>query len=169
MKYLDICIPMSPERFFPQICLDTILREDIPFRLFFSNAIGSGAADARNNVKNMWQSSPKLSKYCLMSDNDILFPEGSIKAMIEFLDRNEDYGAIALHRSENPQEVIDSAHINAGPVLYRTEVYKQITYHTNDGCECQGMCNDIRNLNYRIGYLNGYQYDHIHLSKKRTR
>lgn len=163
---LDILVVCSPERFMPQICLDTILRENLKIRLFFSNSIGTGAADARNYVKDMWQNNKDKSKYVLASDNDIIFPEGSIKAMVDFLDENEDFGAIALHRSENPTEVIEPSHINAGPVLYRSEIYKQITYHNEAGCECQGMSNDIRNLNCRIGYLNGYQYGHVHRTKR---
>ena len=163
---LDVLMVCSPERFVPQIALDTILRENLKIRLFFSNSIDSGAADARNYVKDMWQINKNKSKYVLATDNDIIFPANSIKAMITYLDENEDFGAIALHRSENPTEVIEPAHINAGPVLYRSEVYSQITYHNKNGCECQGMCNDIRDLNYRIGYLNGFQYGHIHRTKR---
>ena len=166
MKHLDVLIVCSPERFMPQIVLDTILRENIPIRLYFSNAIGSGAADARNNVKDMWKNSINRSEFVLMTDNDIFFPAGSINKMIDFLNRNEDFGAIALHRSETPEEVTEPCHINAGPVMFKSEIYEQITYHNKAGCECQGFSDDIRKLNYRIGYLDGFQYNHVHRTKR---
>ena len=163
---IDILIPMSPDRYWPQICIDHILIQNIPFNLFFSNAKGDGAASARNHVKDMWTNYEGRSTYVLTSDNDLLLPEGSLQAMIDFLESNADYGAIALHRNQTPDRVMEDAHVNAGPVLYRSHVFEQITYHNNSGCECQGMTNDIRNLGYRIGYLNGFQYPHIENTRR---
>ena len=101
-----------------------------------------------------------------MSDNDLLIPENSVQAMIDFLDANSDFGAIALHRNETPAEVTEPSHINAGPVLFRSPIFEQITYHNNDGCECQGMTNDVRKLDQKIGYLPNFQYDHIERTKR---
>ena len=165
MKFLDVGIVCSPERYMPQICLDHLLVQKIPLRIFFSNAIGSGAADARNNIQDMWIDCKEKSEYFLMTDNDIIVPEDSLKSMIEFLESNVDYGAISLHRTQNPDEVIEPSHINAGPVLFRSNVFEKIRYHNKDGCECQGQSNDVRNLGFRIGYLNGFQYDHIDRTK----
>ena len=61
-----------------------------------------------------------------MTDNDILMPEGSIQDMIDFLDNNEDFGAISLHRTELPEEVTEPSHINAGPVLFRSDVFNKL-------------------------------------------
>ena len=166
MKYLDICMVCSPDRYIPAICMDHLFAQNIPFRLFMSNTTGTGAADARNFVKEMWQSSRIKSKYVLATDNDIILPLGSLQSLIDFLDTNSDFGAIALHRNMLPTEVREDPHVNAGPVLYRSEVYEQITYHNNDGCECQGMTNDVKDLDEhnRIGYLPGFQYDHVELT-----
>ena len=161
---------MSPERFLPQVVLDHLLIQNIPFRFFFSNAKGDGAASARNFVKAMWQPSPDRSKYVLMSDNDILMPDGSVQAMIDFLDQNEDFGAIGMQRGGAPElpktQAMESPHVNAGPVLFRTELYDQITYHNNNGCECQGMSDDIRELGFRIGFIGSFTYDHIDRTKR---
>ena len=62
MNHLDVLIPMSPERFIPQLVLDHLLIQNIPLRLFFSNAKGDGAASARNFVKEMWQNSQNKSE-----------------------------------------------------------------------------------------------------------
>lgn len=170
MEYLDIIIVCSPDRYFPQLVMDHLLIQDIPIRLFFSNVKGDGAASARNFAKEMWQNNPNRSHYILMSDNDIVLPRGSLQAMIRFLDQHPDFGAISLHRHEAEQlpetEASEPSHVNAGPVLFRTEVYDQMTYHNNDGCECQGMSNDVRKLGYRIGYLGSWKYDHIDRTKR---
>ena len=170
MEHLDILIVCSPDRYFPQLVMDHLLIQNIPIRLFFSNVKGDGAASARNFAKEMWQNSLNKSHYVLMSDNDIIFPDGSLQAMINFLDQHQDFGAISLNRNDAPQipetEASEPTHINAGPVLFRSEVFEQIQYHNNDGCECQGMSNDVRRLGYRIGYLGSWKYDHIDQTRK---
>ena len=130
-SYIDVCMVCSPDRFIPAICMDHLFAQNIPFRLFMSNSVGSGAADARNLVKEMWQSSDNDAKssYVLATDNDIILPLGSLQSMIDFLDQNHEFGAIALHRNMLPTEVQEDKHVNAGPVLYRSSVYSQITYH----------------------------------------
>lgn len=178
MKYLDVLIPMSPSRFLPQVVFDHLLIQNIPMRFFISNAKDNGAASARNFVKNMWQPTPdkEKSKYVLMSDNDICMPPGSVAAMMKFLDNNEDFAAVGLQRGAAPArpetEAEEAGHISAGPVLYRSNIYKQITYHNNDGCECQGQTNDIRKIQYkkdhpyRIGFLGSWTYDHIENTRR---
>ena len=166
MEYLDVLMVCSPDRYIPQLVMDHLLIQNIPMRFFISNVKGDGAASARNFVKQTWEPAPDKSEYALMTDNDILMPEGSIQAMITFMDQNSDFGAISLHRKDTPHETIEPNHVNAGPVLFRLEPYCEITYHNNDGCECQGQSNDIRNLDYRIGYLGGYQYQHIENTRR---
>ena len=165
MKYLDVGMVCSPERYIPQLTMDHLLIQKIPMRFFISNAIGTGAADARNFVQDMWSGCPQKSKYFLMTDNDLLIPEGALQDMIDYLDNNKDFGAISLHRTEVPKEVDEPKHINAGPVLFRSEVFEKIRYHNNSGCECQGMSNDVRDLGHRIGYLNNWLYNHIDRTK----
>ena len=171
MEYLDVLMVCSPSRFIPQLVIDHLLIQNIPMRFFISNCKGDGSANARNFIKDTWKLIPskEKSKYVLMTDNDLLMPPGSVQDMINFLDENSDFGAISLHRNKAPQELEEPKHINAGPVLFRSPVLGQITYHNNDGCECQGMTNDVRDiiidseaeLGYRIGYLPNYQYGHI--------
>ena len=166
MEYLDVLMVCSPDRYIPEIVINSLLDENLRTRLFISNVKGDGAASARNFVKEMWFSNPIKSKYVLATDNDIILPCGSLQSMISFLNNNSDFGAISLHRNELPQTIMEPSHINAGPVLYKSFVYEQITYHNFDGCECQGMTNDIKTLGYRIGYLPGYQYDHIENTRR---
>ena len=161
MDYLDVLIVCGPERYIPQLVFDHLLIQKVPIRFFISNVKGDGAASARNFLKEMWNPVTNKSKYVLMTDNDLYFPEGTLLKMIDFLDKNQDFAAISLHRHEIPKFVQESKHINAGPVLYRSEIFEKIRYHNNDGCECQGMTNDIKKMGHRIGYLNGSKYEHI--------
>ena len=166
MEYLDVLMVCSPDRYIPQLVLDHLLIQNVPMRFFISNVKGDGAASARNFVKEMWQPVNEKSKYVLMTDNDLCLPAGSLQAMIDFMDANEDFGAIALHRHEVPTEVREEPHVNAGPVLFRSNIFYKIEYHNNDGCECQGMTNDIKKLDHRIGYLDGYKYEHIEETRR---
>ena len=161
MEYLDVLICCSPSRYLPQLVLDHLLVQGVPLRLFFSNVKGDGAASARNFVKDMWIQNENPSKYALMTDNDLIMPRDSVQAMVTFLDENEDFGAISLHRHQIFDHIFEDKHVNAGPVLFRSSALKEITYHNEAGCECQGMTDDVKAMNLRIGYLNGFQYGHI--------
>lgn len=166
MQYLDILIPCAPNRHLPQKVLNSLITKELPCRLFFSNTVGNNDyAMARNSVKDLWQISPQKSRYCLMTNNDLIFPCGALQAMIDFLDQNSDFGAIGLEYNEAPlvpdTEATESTHINAGPTLWRNELFQKIEYHYNDGCECQGACNDLRKMGYRIGFLGSWHCDHI--------
>ena len=166
MLVIDILVPMSPQRFLPQIVVDSWLIQQIPFRLFMSNVIGDSAINAREAVKQMWQASEPSAPYVLMTDNDIILNEGSLDVMIKFLEDNEDFAGIGLQRGKVPDgeltEAIEPQHISAGPILYRPEIYKQISYHdVNEGCDCIRAATAIRNLGHRIGFLCGASYQHI--------
>ena len=158
---IDILIPMCPDRYMPESVLKSIIEQGVLFNLFLSNSRGDGAANARNHVLNLWKDSTHKSEYVLTTDNDLLLPDDSLNCMILFLRDNRSFGAIALHRNQTPTTVLEDDHINAGPVLYRSEVLEQITYHNNLGCECMGMSRDVREAGWRIGYLPNWRYSHI--------
>ena len=166
MQYLDILIPCAPNRYLPQEVLDSLITEELPCRLFFGNTVGNNhLAKARNAVKDLWQKDPEKSKYCLMTDNDLILPHGSIQSMVKFLDQNPDFGAIGLEEKESPlipeTEATEPTHVDSGPTLWRNDLFQQIRYHHNDGCDCQGACNDLRKMGYRIGFIGSWHCNHI--------
>ena len=60
--------------------------------------------------------------------------------------------------------------VSAGPILYRSEIYKQISYHdVNEGCDCLRQATAIRNLGYRIGFLANVSYQHIQDTNMKTK
>ena len=163
---IDILVPISPERFLPQRVFDSWLIQNHKFRFFMTNVIGDSAAQARESVRQMWLANEPSAPYVLASDNDIILNHGTLDVMIQFLEENEDFGAIGLQRGQAPNLTIEPNHVSAGPVLFRPEILRQIEYHNNDGCECLGMSNDVRNLGKRIGFLANVSYQHIETTNR---
>ena len=179
-QIIDVLIPIQSERYLPQIVMDSLLIQNYPMRFFFSNVIGNSAIQARESVLQMWKKCEPHPEFVLMTDNDIIFYEKTLDLMLEFLDNNKDFGGIGLQRGAAPNELIEQEHISAGPVLYRSEDYKQISYiegHKDQvipaenpedpptvisaGCDCIRQSNNIRWLGKRIGYLPNLSYKHI--------
>ena len=159
---IDVLIPIHTQRFLPQIVFDSLLIQGYPMRFFMSNVIGDSAIDARESVKQMWQASEPSATYALMSDNDIILNHGTLDEMIRFLDENKDFGGIGLQRGQAPSLTTEPNHVSAGPILYRSEIYKQISYHdVDEGCDCLRQATAIRNLGHRIGFLANVSYQHI--------
>ena len=179
---LDVAIPSQDGRFFAQSVLRSFELQDIPYRLWTSTKYSNGEfALARNNVRVM--SLQGTSPYILMSDNDLVFPEGAWRAMIEFLEANRDFAAIAISKHgdpdpSNPGGVVEPGHVDAGPVMFRREVFQHFEYSNIDGrCECGSMCITIRQMHretfqpiesendthlaWRIGFLTGWAVRHI--------
>lgn len=165
---LDIAMPLQDGRYLPQTVLASIEAQNIPYRLWTSTQFSNGEyAAARNHVKDL--ALQGKSPYILMTDNDLVFPAGAFEAMLMWLEGHSDFGAIALSKHAHPDdpqatEVVEPTHVDAGPVMFRREVYEQVQY-SNDGglCECQAMCNTLRDkLGVRIGFLSGFKVLHIH-------
>ena len=186
---LSICMPCEDGRYIPAPVLDSIAMQGIPYRLFISTAISDGRfADARNHVKDMalLDSSPFL----LMTDNDLVFGERDFQAMLQFLDANPDYGAVAISKHGDPDPsgqtaVVDPTHVDAGPVMFRRDTLtreyqwtdpehpdsepetRKFEYDNAGGvCECQAACNKLRDeMGLRIGFLTGRAVKHIQNTK----
>lgn len=166
MAIIDVLIPISSNRFLPQVVLDYLLIQGYPMRYFMSNVIGDSAINARQGVKEMWQANEPSAPYCLMTDNDIILNPGTLDLMVRFLENNTDFAGIGLQRGSapagTPAQVIEPEHISAGPILYKPEIYKQISYlEGGEGCDCLRQGRQIRELGHRIGFLCGVTYQHI--------
>lgn len=165
-QIIDVLIPISSNRFIPQVVLDHLFIQGYPLRFFMSNTEGDSAVDARESIKRMWQASEPTAHYVLMTDNDLILNPGSIDVMFEFLINNEDFAGIGLQRGlappGEPTEAIEPDHISAGPILYKSKYYKQISYYDEQqGCDCIRQARAIRKLGKRIGFLCGVTYQHI--------
>ena len=161
---IPVLIPICPDRIIPEQVLSSILDQGIPVTIYASNAIGNGAAKARQYLKDLVKDDPG---YVMTTDNDIVLPKGCLIGMLDFMERNPSFGGIAISKHYSPQNAVDEpGHVDAGPVLWRSEAYNKVKYHTNDGCECAGMTKDIRRLDYRIGFLGGFRCHHIINTRK---
>lgn len=164
---LDIAIPTQDGRFIPQSVIASIENQGIPYRLWISTKYSNGEyAMARNHTKDL--ALQGTSPYILMTDNDIVFPNGAFEAMITWLEENPDFGMVAISKHGDPdpgktEGVIESFHIDAGPCMFRRSVYEKFTY-TNKGqrCECGAMSIALREEhNVRIGFLRGWTVQHM--------
>lgn len=170
---LDIVMPIQEGRFIPQEVLSGILHQGVPSRLWVSTRFSNrDYADARNQVKQFGK-----SKFVLMLDNDIVLPPDSLKRMVDFLDSRPDFGAIGLCKHKRFTYSTDEAwlrpaHVDMSCVLFRLEVLQQITFvdHANAarlgrkvfGCECAGVCHDMKRMGLGIGFLPRVYVDHLH-------
>ena len=161
-------------RFIPIEVLEGLHKQNVNFKLWVSTRDdGNQAAGARNRVKQY-----ATSKYLLTMDNDLVLEPYSIKKLVTFLDRNPNFGAIAINKYRVPPgngEAIVESHIDSAPVLWRLELLKKITYeyrvqkdHEGKdyiGCECLAAGQDVRAMGYEIGFLTGIRCHHIKETK----
>ena len=175
---LDIAMPIQEGRYLPQAVLASIELQACPYRLWLSTRFSSGETAAmRQNVMDMALRGP--SEFVLATDNDLVFSDGDFQAMVEFLIANPDFAGIAISKGaeknpDDPGGVSEDPHVDAGPVMFRksaftndhqdpeTGQFERLAYSNKSGCECQSLCNDIRRLGMRIGFLNGRRVHHMH-------
>ena len=164
---LDIAMPVQDGRFISQLVLASLDAQCIPYRLWVSTVYSNGEfANARNSVREA--ALRGTSPYILMTDNDLVFSDGDFRAMVLWLENNPDFGAIAISKhsapdAQNGEAVIEPPHVDAGPVMFRREVFQQFAYSNKGGtCECAAMCRTLREeMNQRIGFLTGRSVRHI--------
>ena len=173
-QIIDILIPISSDRFLPQVVLDHLLIQDYPLRFFMSNVIGNSAIEAREAVKQMWQASNPVAPFCMMMDNDIILHPGTLDLMLVFLQNNPDFGGVSLQRGAAPEgeptEAIEPDHVSAGPILYRSSDYQQISYmDQSEGCDCLRQARALRALGQRVGFLCGVTYSHIKNTRRQDK
>lgn len=159
--FLDVLMPVQEGRFIHSEVMRSLCNQNVKMRLWTSTLVSNGdTASARNQVKQYGQ-----SDYILMTDNDLVLPDDAVERMVRFLDNQSDFGAIALSKKHIPDpalgEVEVLTHIDAGPVMWRKEVFDKITYQFRGSCECMASCEDIRALGYEIGFLTGIYAKHI--------
>ena len=156
---VDVLLPCAPGRIIPEPVMSSILLQDVPITLHICQHIGDGAWRARQYLKDLCAESKNDLTFTM--DNDIILPRGALHRLMAFLEDHRDFAAIGISRYyEPPLDYVEPWHISAAPVLFRTEVYKQIDYRL-DGCECKAMTDDVRALGYRIGFIGHLQYKHI--------
>ena len=86
-------------------------------------------------------------------------------AMVNWLEEHPDFGAIALSKhgspdATQPNGVLEPPHVDAGPVMFRREVFQNLTYQNRGSCECSAMTEDVRAQGYRIGFLTSWHVQH---------
>lgn len=162
---LDVVMPVKEGRYIHSKVLSSIENQGYNTKLWMSTLHSAGnIALARNQVKQYAR-----TPFTLMHDNDIILPDGILTQMIDFLEQNPNFGAVAVSKKHVPDPSIGKVevvgHVDAGPVMWRTDLLHQITYrgYTDDcpQCECLGYCEDLRAMGFEVGFLTGVIAEHI--------
>ncbi|MBN2326338.1 MAG: hypothetical protein JXR73_04225 [Candidatus Omnitrophica bacterium] len=167
---IDIVMPIEDGRHIPQAVLESIIFQNLPFRLWITTQFNQRRiSDARNHVKQY-----AISYRVLMLDNDIILPHNALKKMNQFLDEQPHFAAIALSKNRKfhvDDPVIVESHVDMSCVLFRRNIlnklkFRDTRFEENPCCQCIFMCEDIRALGFEIGFLNHYYARHIQNTNK---
>lgn len=162
---IDVVMPVKEGRYVHNKVLASIENQGFNTKLWMSTLHSDGnIANARNQVKQY-----ASTEYALMHDNDIILPDGIMERMVKFLEKNQNFGAVAVSKKHVPDPEIGAVevvgHVDAGPVMWRTNLLHEITYrgYTPEcqTCECLGYCEDLRAMGYEVGFLTGVMAEHI--------
>jgi hypothetical protein len=95
-------------------------------------------------------------------DDDVVLEPGCVHRLVDGLLRFPEYGALAADyrhesgESDHFDEVCPSRHVAMGATVFRREVLAFVPFRsTDEKCECQCCCDDLRAAGFGIGYLMG--------------
>jgi hypothetical protein len=165
-----LAIPFAPGISIRKDVIDSLGRQDMLFEYHFK-----GCGEPYETVKNDRQK--LLDNICLsrnacldtmkaimyrpnetcavMNDTDCehLFNDNISKA-VEFLNENIEFAVVAL--SEYAEKDIEPTHVKCGVWVFHKRFFTSpLRFTHTDRCECECMCNSIRQAGWRIGYLDG--------------
>lgn len=95
-------------------------------------------------------------RVCCDSNNNYKPNLSNIEDAINFLESNNDFGAISLtYPSKGREEDDKNPHIDIGFVLYRMDILMKLKfdYEREQHCFCLTVTKQIRDMGYRFGYL----------------
>ena len=132
MNHVDVLMAIKEGRFIPQKVLAGLASQNMPLRLWASTMVSDGDyAKARNHIKEYAQP----GSYALMLDNDMILPDGILRAMTEFLDAHDDFAAIALQKRTSkpagfsePLVIDERDHVDMSCVLFRSDDLLALTF-----------------------------------------
>lgn len=166
---VDVLLPCHPQKKIPFEVIDSILTQDYPVNLMISNAIDSGHQKAREHVKNLYK---VQNQFIVSTDDAVIIPPNTFKKQIEFLQTHLDFAAIGIYQNPRPgniderpfgpeNEAVQYRHVSSSLLMWRSIIFNNCSYLVGEGCDCQRMCDQIRDLGWKIGYLNNIFHNHI--------
>ncbi len=94
-------------------------------------------------------------KYFLLLNSDVVFEtEKDVQELIDYLDKYKNYGAIAYDTRNRDEKAL--IHVDIACMLIRREVLEKVVFHKDPKrltCTCDFLCDDIKVLGYKVGYL----------------
>lgn len=161
----DLLMPVRPGRWIARPVVSALIDSGWDGNLFVSTVFAHNLPMTRNHLKSY-----PATDLCLMMDNDLLLPTGSLLAMQQKLDHDPGLAAIALRKTEpdqdklhlrgQPGQVQDgveyAGHVDLSCVLWRRPALQQLHFrYQDDTCDCMVALADLNQLGYRFGFLAG--------------
>ena len=157
-----VLMPCAFDRIIPESVMTSLMRQEQYMNLIMCNHQNEHAYKGRKYLLEMISKLDlEPNDWVLTMDNDIILPPFCIDAMIEFMSKNPDFAGICISKHYEPVSVDEARHVDAAPVLYRPNIFKNLKYRADTHCECLHTVNDLRAAGHRIGFLPGFKVDHI--------
>jgi hypothetical protein len=114
-------------------------------------------ARARNAGKQLGSSS-----WIMFLDDDVVLEPDCIAALLNELTQRPIYAALGADYSAQQHPGQIAGHVSMGATLFRRHVLEQIEFRwTDQRCECQCCCDDLRNMFWAIDYLSAAHAEHL--------
>ena len=101
----------------------------------------------------------------MLLDDDVVLGPRCIAKLVDGLEARPGFAALAAdyarEMSDVPARWDYPHHVGMGATLFRRERLEKLTFRwTDENCECQCCCDDIRRSGFGIGYLRGAEAWH---------
>jgi len=95
------------------------------------------------------------SEYFLLLNRDVVLKRDTdIEDMINFLQFNRDFGAVAINtRKKEIRLLVDNTHTDIACMVIRRSILEKITFHNEKHCNCRCVCGYIRSNGLSVGYI----------------
>ena len=119
-------------------------------------------ARARNEAKTR-----AVAPWVMFVDDDVVLDKSCIRTLVDALVASPALGAIAADYTAERLKPDWSGHVTMGATLFRGELLKKLTFRsTDERCECQCCCDDLRQRGIGITYCAPAGAVHLRESKQ---
>lgn len=114
-------------------------------------------ARARNTGKQLGNSS-----WLMFLDDDVVLAPDCVSMLLKELMNRPIYAALGADYSDQQHPGQIAGHVSMGATMFRRSALKQVEFRwTDQRCECQCCCDDLRSMLWAIDYLPTARAEHL--------